>query len=151
MGYHLTRDRYENDSLSCKPFSPLTAFKNARNPSDCFGGFQSGGLKFGKICQNLKNGNFRTNFDKFWQIFPNFRPPVNINSCPSTQSPQLWRPQKKSLSASFSGKGRTKRDPHGLFRGDFRGEKGSNWAFLGYKRYQSRNYCGNRVFSISKM
>ena len=54
---------------------PLTAFKNARNPefvqicpSDCFWGFQSGGLKFGKICQNLKNGNFRTNFDNFFQI-----------------------------------------------------------------------------------
>ena len=59
----------------CEPFSPLQPSKTLETPnlskicpSDCFGGFQSGGLKFGKICQNLKNGNFRTNFDKFFQI-----------------------------------------------------------------------------------
>ena len=53
--------------LDLRTLFPLTAFKNARNPkfvqicpSDFFRGFQSGGLKFGKICQNLKNGNFRT-------------------------------------------------------------------------------------------
>ena len=56
---------------------PLTAFKNDPKtpdlskicPSDCFWGFQSGGQKFLKICQNLKTGNFQANFDKFSQIF----------------------------------------------------------------------------------
>ena len=61
--------------LCCEPFSPLQPSKTPETPnlskicpSDCFGGFQSGGLKFGKICLNLKNGNFRTNFDNFFQI-----------------------------------------------------------------------------------
>ena len=62
-------------TLSCEPFSPLQPSTTPETPnlskicpSDCFGGFQSGGLKFEKICQNLKNGNSRTNFDKFFQI-----------------------------------------------------------------------------------
>ena len=62
---------------ACEPFSPLQPSKTPETPnlskicpSDCFGGFQSGGLKFGKICrQNLsENYLFRTNFDKFFQI-----------------------------------------------------------------------------------
>ena len=62
-------------SRIANPFPPLQPSKTPETPnlskicpSDCFGGFQSGGLKFGKICQNLKNGNFRTIFDKFFQI-----------------------------------------------------------------------------------
>ena len=64
-----------NFAFCCEPFSPLQPSKTPETPnlskicpSDCFGGFQSGGLKFGKICQNLKNGNFRTKFDKSFQI-----------------------------------------------------------------------------------
>ena len=55
---------------------PLTAFKNARNPKfvqnlsqRLFLGVPVRGTKIWKICQNLKNGNFRTNFDNFFQIF----------------------------------------------------------------------------------
>ena len=55
---------------------PLTAFKNAQNPEfvqkicpgNCFGGFQSGGLKFEKICQNLSENDRFSKFDKFFQI-----------------------------------------------------------------------------------
>ena len=38
-------------------------------PSDCFGGFQSVGRKFEKICQNLSENCRFSNFDKFFQIF----------------------------------------------------------------------------------
>ena len=62
--------------MVASPFPPLQPSKTPETPnlskicpSDCFGGFQSGGLKFGKTCQKFeKNGNFRTNFDKFFQI-----------------------------------------------------------------------------------
>ena len=58
------------------PFSPLQPSKTPETPnlckicpSDCFGRFQSGGLKFGKICQNLSENyrfsNFDTNLCKF--------------------------------------------------------------------------------------
>ena len=56
-------------------FSPLQPSKTPETPnlskicpSDCFGGFQSGGLKFGKICQNLSENYRFSNFDKFFQI-----------------------------------------------------------------------------------
>ena len=62
-------------NLSCEPFSPLQPSKTPETPnlsqicpSDCFGGFQSGGLKFGKICQNLSENYRFSNFDKFFQI-----------------------------------------------------------------------------------
>ena len=57
------------------PFSPLQRSKTPETPnlskicpSDCFGGFQSGRLKFGKICQNLSENYRFSNFDKFFQI-----------------------------------------------------------------------------------
>ena len=53
------------------PF-PLTAFQKRPKPqicpSDCFGGFQSGGPKFGKICQNLSENYRFSNFEKSFQI-----------------------------------------------------------------------------------
>ena len=59
----------------CEPFSPLQPSKTPETPnlseicpSDCFWGFQSGGLKFGKICQNLSENYRFSNFDKFFQI-----------------------------------------------------------------------------------
>ena len=65
----------------CEPFFPLQHSKTPKTPnlfkscpSDCFWGFQLGGLKFVKICP--KNPVF--------QIFPNFTPPD-------------WNPQKQSL------------------------------------------------------
>ena len=64
-----------NSSEPCKPFSPLQPSKTPETPnlseicpSDCFWGFQSGGLKFGKICQNLSENYRFSNFDKFFQI-----------------------------------------------------------------------------------
>ena len=68
---------------------PLTAFKNAPNPKFVqnlsqrlfLGGFQSGGQKFVKNCQNLSENYDFSNFNNF---FTNFRPPD-------------WNPQKQSL------------------------------------------------------
>ena len=37
-------------------------------PSYCFGGFQSGGQKFEKNCQNLSENYGCSNFDNFFQI-----------------------------------------------------------------------------------
>ena len=60
----------------CETFSPLQPSKKRRTPnlskicpSDCFWGFQSRGQEIEKKCQNLKNRNFQTNFDNFFQIF----------------------------------------------------------------------------------
>ena len=69
------------------PFSPYSIQKRPKSqicskfvPAIVFGG-SSQGLKVGKICQQkLKNGNFRTNFDKFLLI-----------------SVPLLEPQKQSL------------------------------------------------------
>ena len=79
---------------------PLTAFKNARNPkfvpaicpSNCFGGFQSGGLKFGEICRNLSENYRFSNFDKFFQI-----------SVPLTGTPQNNCWDKFGVSGVFEG------------------------------------------------
>ena len=72
-------------------------------PSDCFWGFQSRGLKFGKICQNLSENYHFSNFDEF---LTNFSPPD-------------WNPQKQSL-GQISDKFRVL----GVFEG-CKGEKGS--------------------------
>ena len=93
---------------------PLTAFKNARNPkfvqnlsqrfpSDCFLSFLSGGLKFGKICQNLSENYRFSNFDKFFQI-----------SVPLTGTPQNNRWDKFWTNLGFR-----------AFLKAVRGEKGS--------------------------
>ena len=66
-----------SDTQCCEPFFPLQHSKTPRTPnlskicpSDCFWGCQSGGQKFAKKnCQNLKNHNFQTKFDNFFQIF----------------------------------------------------------------------------------
>ena len=56
------------------PFPPLQPSKRPKPklvqicPGNCFGGFQSGGLKFEKICQNLSKNYRFSNFDKFFQI-----------------------------------------------------------------------------------
>ena len=62
--------------LPCEPFFPLHHSKTPETPnlskicpSDCFWGFQSGGRKFEKICQNLSENCCFSNFDKFFQIF----------------------------------------------------------------------------------
>ena len=77
----------QNRPFVANPFPPLQPSKTPETPnlskicpSNCFGGFQSGGLKFEKICRNLKNGNFRTNFDKFFQISvpPDWNPPKQL-------------------------------------------------------------------------
>ena len=63
------------ESKTCEPFPPYSLQKRPKRPNlskicpcDCFGGFQSGGLKFGKICQNLSENYRFSNFDKFFQI-----------------------------------------------------------------------------------
>ena len=48
----------------------------------------------------------------------------NINFLPPTQKHLILGPPETSLCASFPGKGRKKRDPHKLFRGDFWVKKG---------------------------
>ena len=70
------------------PFPPLQRSKTPETPnlskicpSDCFWGFQSGGLKIGKICQNFEKKKKKTVI--FGQIL-NFSPPD-------------WNPQKQSL------------------------------------------------------
>ena len=90
---------------------PLTPFKNAPKPQICpkfvpaivLGGFQSGGLKFGKICQNLSENYRFSSLDKF---FPNFSPPD-------------WNPPKQSLGQILD-----KFGVSGVFEG-CKGEKGS--------------------------
>ena len=69
------------------PFSPYSIQKRPKRqicpkfvPAIVFGGFQSGGLEFEKSCQNLKNGNFQTNFDNFFQTF------VPLTGTPQKQS-----------------------------------------------------------------
>ena len=54
----------------------------------------------------------------------------------SHPSPPILGPQKKSLCASFSGKQHKKRDPHKLFRGDFRNPKrGPKRAIFCHKKF----------------
>ena len=60
--------------VGCEPFSPLQPSKKPETPNlseicprDCFGGFQSGELKFGIICQNLSE-NYRFSNFKLFQI-----------------------------------------------------------------------------------
>ena len=64
-------------SRIANPFSPHSIQKRPEPqicPSDCFWGFQSGGLEFSdKICQNLSE-NYRFLFFCFWQNFDNFSP-----------------------------------------------------------------------------
>ena len=62
-------------TTSCEPLTPLQPSKTPETPnlseicpSDCFWGFQSGGLKFVKICQNLSENYRFSNFDEFFQI-----------------------------------------------------------------------------------
>ena len=97
-------------SLLANPFSPLQAFKNARNPKfvqnlaqRLFWGFQSGGLRFGKICQNLSENYRFSNFDRNFSKF---------------QSPD-WNPPKQSLGQILD-----KFGVSGVFEG-CEGEKGS--------------------------
>ena len=83
LGWHLCKTKLSPKVLirkhfeikTCEPFSPLQRSKTPETPnlskicrSDCFWGFQSGGLKFGKICQNLSENYRFSNFDKFFQI-----------------------------------------------------------------------------------
>ena len=62
------------------PFSPYSIQKRPK-PQIRLWGFQSGGLKFEKICQYLSEDYRFSNFDKF---LTNFSPPD-------------WSPQKQSL------------------------------------------------------
>ena len=68
---HATKIRAVREKRFIKAQSCSTQVANLSKicPSDCFGGFQSGGLKFGKICQNLSENYRFSNFDKFGQIW----------------------------------------------------------------------------------
>ena len=115
-------------------------FKNARNPKFVqnlsqrlfWGGSsqaESGGLKFGKIFQNLSE-NYRFFWDKFWQIFPNFSPPD-------------WNPPKQSLGQILD-----KFGVSGVFEG-CKGEKGSQDSFLCFEKKSPKNLL--RLFFASKI
>ena len=78
-GIHLEGPTRNPDTLAfvgLRTLFPLTAFKNARNPKfvqnlsqRLFWGVPVTGTEIWKnFSQNSKNGNFRTNFDKFFQI-----------------------------------------------------------------------------------
>ena len=75
----------------CEPFFPLQRSKTPRTPNlskicpdDCFSGFQSGGTQIcQKFVENLKNDNFRTNFQIFDKYLTNLGPPD-------------WNPEKQS-------------------------------------------------------
>ena len=54
--------------IIANPFPPETPSLSKICPGDCSWGFQSGGLKFGKICQNLSENYRFSKFDKFFQI-----------------------------------------------------------------------------------
>ena len=58
-------------------------------PAIVFEGSSPGGLEFVKNCQNLKNGNFRTNFDKVFDKFqsPRLEPSKTIGA---TNFGQIW-------------------------------------------------------------
>ena len=118
----------------CEPFSPLQPSKTPETPnlskicpSDCFGGFRSGGLKFGKICQKLSE-NYR--FSNFWQIFPNFSPPD-------------WNPPKQSLGQILD-----KFGVSGVFEG-CKGEKGSqHWRCSPWLLWGWCADCGFRFMAL---
>ena len=92
-----TADVHMMDTEVANPFPPYSLQKRPKPqicpkfvPAIVLGGSSQGGLRFGKICQYLKNGNFRSNFDKFFQI-----------SVPLTGTPQNNRWDKSWTNLGF--------------------------------------------------